>query len=290
MSSETARDETRMNAAARARASLAAIGAGNPGLEADLLMAEALRVPRVSLYRDPDRPLGAGERTRFEGMLARRLARTPLQYVLGRTEFYGLELATPEGVFIPRPETETLVDAALAALSDGAHFADIGAGTGAIGLSVLSRLPRARGIASDVSALAVQTARANAAALGAGGRLRVEQGDLLSPFEPLDEPFDAVLSNPPYIPDVEIASLPPEVREHEPHAALAGGPDGLDIVRRIASAAPRWLRSGGFLALEIGYHQGKAAAEVLAAEPLLHAIDLIPDLAGRPRIVRARRV
>lgn len=289
MSPEAPSAASRMAEIARARTALAAIGAGNPGLEADLLMAEALGVARLALRREADRPLAAADRKRFDALLARRLTRAPLQHVLGRTEFYGLEIASPEGVFIPRPETETLVDVALASLGEGALFADLGTGTGAVALAVLSRRPDARALASDLSELAVETARRNASALGLEARITVAPGDLLRPFEPLDRPLDAVLSNPPYIRDVDLATLPPEVRDHEPLAALAGGDDGLDVVRRIAAAAAGWLRSGGVLALEIGYHQGRAAAEVLAAAPMLHDIDVIPDLGGRPRIVRGLR-
>jgi release factor glutamine methyltransferase len=181
------------------------------------------------------------------------------------------------------------VEKALSALEDGAVFADIGTGSGAVALAVLAHRPRAHALATDISEGAAAAARANAAALGCADRLRVAVGDLLDPFEPVAGTLDAVLSNPPYIRDAEIAGLPAEIRDHEPRAALAGGADGLDVVRRILERAPAWLRPGGFVAIEIGYDQGAAAMDAVRGVLGLGSAAVFRDLAGRDRALWAVR-
>jgi release factor glutamine methyltransferase len=270
---------------------LAGIEAGNPRLEAEHLMAAALAIPRIELWlidRDPS----PEEIAAFESLLARRLAREPLQYVLGNADFAGLTLGVAPGVFIPRNETEILVERAAARLrrGDGAFRArplviDVGTGSGAILLALLTRFPDARGIGIDRDPRALACARGNARRLRLAGRAEWVRGDLLAG---IGEGAGAIVSNPPYVRLDEAADLAPEIREHEPGEALFAGPDGLAQIRPLIPQAAERLRSGGTLALEIGIAQADAVHAMLAAGPW-EEIEVARDLAGRPRIALADR-
>jgi release factor glutamine methyltransferase len=265
---------------------LEAIGAGNPRLEAEYLMAHALGVPRIRLWLIETTPPAAAI-ARFEALLERRRAREPLQYVLGSAEFAGLDLEVGPGVFIPRSETEVLVEVVAKRLETDARIVDVGTGSGAILLSLLSRLQEARGLGIDRSEDALAYARRNAARCGLTARAEWLCGDLLAPL-PRDAGFDAVVSNPPYIRLDEASALAPEIGDHEPHAALFAGEDGLDVVRRLIPEAATRLRSGGLLAMEIGITQGATVSDLLDPGVWRDA-EVLPDLTGRPRVVAAAR-
>lgn len=226
----------------------------------------------------------------FDPMLERRLAGEPLQYVIGRWGFRSLDLLVDRRVLIPRPETEVVVDAAIAELRriGGRTVVDLGTGSGAIALSMAVEVVTAEVWAVDASAGAVEVARANTAGTGRPGtRVRVLHGDWFDAL-PVDlrGEVDLVVANPPYV--AEGDDLPPEVADWEPREALYGGPDGLDAVRRIVAAAPVWLRRPGVLVVELAPHQAAAAAG-LAADAGFPDVEIRPDLTGRDRMVIARR-
>jgi release factor glutamine methyltransferase len=239
------------------------LGIDSPRLTAEVLLAHVLRTSRVRLYTDLDRPLEAAELSAYRGLIARRASGEPTHYLTGTREFYGRPFTVDPRVLLPRPETELLVEAVLQAIpKDGdVRLLDLCTGSGCVGITLALERPRARVLATELSLAAADVARGNAIALGAGDRFEVRVGDLFAPVES-EPPFDAVVANPPYVPRGELSSLPAEVRR-EPAQALDGGPDGLDVVRRIAAAAPRWLVPGGLLALEIGDGQGPAVHSLL---------------------------
>ena len=241
------------------------LGLDSPRLTAEVLLAHVLRTSRVRLYTDLDRPLEAAELASYRGLIARRASGEPTHYLTGTREFYGRSFTVDARVLVPRPETELLVEAVLQAIPrDGdVRLLDLGTGSGCVGITLALERPRARVLATELSPAAAEVARANAIALGAGDRFEVRVGDLFAPVES-EPPFDAVVANPPYVPRGELPTLPAEVRR-EPVQALDGGPDGLDVVRRIAAGAPRWLVPGGLLALEIGDGQGPAVHSLLEA-------------------------
>ena len=241
------------------------LGLDSPRLTAELLLAHVLHVSRVRLYTDLDRPLEAAELGAVRSLIVRRASGEPTSYLTGTREFYGRTFAVDPRVLVPRPETELLVEAVLQLVPRDAEVRvlDLCTGSGCVGITLALERPRARVLATDASPGAVEVARANAGALGAAERFDARLGDLLAPVEG-EAPFDVVVANPPYVPRGEIPTLPPEVRR-EPPLALDGGPDGLEVVRRIATAAPGRLVPGGLLALEIGDGQGPAVHSLLEA-------------------------
>ncbi len=254
---------------------LTAAGCDTPRLDAEVLLAAAMGVDRAVLIADPGRGLEPEEARAFQDFARRRVQREPVAYILGRKGFRRLELAVDPRVLIPRPETEHVVEAALA-LPRGARVVDVGTGSGAIALALADERPDLSVLGTEVSPGALAVARANAARLG----LSVEflEGDLL---EPVSGPIDAVVANPPYVRAGE--RLAPELG-YEPVEALYGGEDGLDVYRRLIPAAAR----AASIALEIGAGQ---AADVtsLAREAGFGAVEVIPDLAGIERVVVGRR-
>ncbi|MCZ8184367.1 MAG: peptide chain release factor N(5)-glutamine methyltransferase [Beijerinckiaceae bacterium] len=277
-------------AQARIEAQLAEAGIDEPRREARLLLAAATGLGLTSLLARPETPVGeAGPAiARF---LAARLDRMPLSRILGRREFYGLEFRLNPATLDPRGDTETLVDAVLAWLdahgrrSEPLRLLDLGTGTGAILLALLSQLPQATGLGIDIAAEAVAAARLNAAALGLDGRAGFRPGDLMAGLE---QQVDIIVSNPPYIPTGDLAGLDPEVRRHDPVLALDGGTDGLDFYRRILAEAPARLKPGGLLAVEVGAGQAPAVAEGMRRAGFL-AVSLHADLAGIARVVAGRQ-
>jgi release factor glutamine methyltransferase len=269
-------------------AHFAAKGIETPRLDAELLLAFALGCDRLRLYVDFEKPVTPEERARFRPLVRRRAdERVPVAYLTGRREFWSLPLAVTPDVLIPRPDTETLVEAVLSRLPE--HEAkrsllDLGTGSGAIALALATALPGAQLVASDVSAAALALARQNAEALGLAGRVRFLAGDGFAAVA--GERFDAVVSNPPYLSSAEAGGLAPELR-HEPALALfADGGDGTALLRRIiAEAGPR-LRPGGLLALELAPAQAPDVTQWLAAAGFAEIAEH-RDLVGRVRAVSA---
>ncbi|MFN6980131.1 MAG: peptide chain release factor N(5)-glutamine methyltransferase, partial [Gemmobacter sp.] len=234
---------------------------------------------RLALHLDA--PLGPAAGA-FAAAVAARAARQPIAQIIGRRAFRGRDFRVTPDVLDPRPETEALVDAALA--EPFGHVLDLGTGSGAILLTLLAERPAARGLGSDISAAALAVAAGNAAALGVADRARFMQADWLAG---ITGRFDLILSNPPYVAAGEMPGLAPEVRDWEPHLALTPGGDGLGAYRIIAAGAAAHLAPGGRLMVEIGAAQGDAVPAILRAAGW-QAIGLLPDLDGRPRVVTAR--
>ena len=261
-------------------------------LEADLLYARAAGLDRARVIAAGRETPQAEALARFEGLMRRRLAREPLAYILGRREFYGLTLEVGPGVLIPRPETETLVEATLAAIAAHprtrrvARVADAGTGCGAVALAVARHAPTAKVFATDVSTEALAYAGRNRARLGLLERVVLLAGDLL---EPLSEPLDVVAANLPYIPTEEFERLPPEIRAGEPRLAADGGEDGLELVRRLVEQLPQHLADGpAAVLLELGGGQTGLAGD-LVVEAIGGAAEVHRDLAGNRRVVEVRR-
>jgi release factor glutamine methyltransferase len=257
-------------------------------LEAERLLSSATGMSRVDLYAQHDRPLADDERARYREAIKRRLAGEPLQYIVGEVAFRRIVLKVRPGVFIPRPETEVLVEVALECLgsSEPVRVLDLCTGTGAVALSIAREYAGVSVVAVDLSEEAVACARANAQRLGLDGAVEVRAGDL---FEGLGagERFALIVANPPYVPADAIPELATEVRDHEPAAALDGGPDGLDTVRRILAGAAERLEPGGALVMEVDSGHAAEAAS-LAGDAGLQDARVVKDLTGRPRIVVAR--
>lgn len=261
----------------------AAHGVETPRLDAEVLLAHLLGENRLYLYVHYDKPLNPTELEAYRDFVRRRAAREPIAYITGTREFMGLSFTVTPEVLVPQPDTETLVSAAKERLKGrgAAHTADLGTGSGAIALSLLHLLPEISAVATDLSPAALKVAEENAARLNLAARVVFYHGDLFAPLT--GQTFDAILSNPPYIPRGDIEGLPPEVLA-EPRLALDGGADGLDFYRRIVREARTFLRPGGFLALEAG--QGEAAAILALAEEYgWGQEEIVKDLAGIERVV-----
>jgi release factor glutamine methyltransferase len=260
-------------------------------LNAELLLAHALRLPRLGLYLQFDRPLAASELALFKRLLLRRMSHEPLQYILGETEFMGLPFEVTPAVLIPRPETENLVEEAIRWLkgSGGAEWSilEIGTGSGNIAVALGKFLPGALVTSLEKSGDALDVARRNCVRHGLGN-VEFFKMDVFSPeleAEIDGRMFDAVVSNPPYVPGADFDLLEPEVRDFEPRLATTDGADGFRFIRRIAGLAPRLLRPGGGMFLEIGYGQADAA-ETIARESGLTGVGVQRDFAGIGRILR----
>jgi len=240
-------------------------GIENPRLDAELLVAHALEIDRMRVIVDANRPLEGAELSLLRDLVKRRRAFEPIAYLRGYREFYGLKFRVDKRVLVPRPDTETLVDAALTRsthVSMSMRQLDLCTGSGCVAIAMARQRPTARVFASDVSADALAVARDNALRLGAYNVAFV-QGDLFAPLA--GERFDVITANPPYIATSELATLMPDVRDHEPRLALDGGADGLDLVRRIVSEAPEHLEPGGLLAIEIGAGEAEATIALFEA-------------------------
>lgn len=245
-----------------AGARLKAAGADTPVLDARLLLQAAAGMTREELILGPDRALTAEELARYESFIARRERHEPVSRILGEREFYGRPFRVTPATLDPRPDTETLIDAALPLMPQGARILDLGTGTGAIAVTLLAERPDASGAATDLSPEALGVAQANAEANGVAQRLTLAQG---SWFEPVSGLFDMILSNPPYIPEAEIEGLSADVRNFDPRLALLGGNDGLDPYRAIASRSAAHLAEGGHVLVEIGAGQAEDVTAIFAA-------------------------
>lgn len=262
-------------------------GIESPRLEAELLLAHALQCKRIDLIVRYDEEPGEAARAAFRELVRRRAERWPTAYLIGTREFFLLRFEVTPAVLIPRPETETLVLAALEAVKDrpAPRILDLGTGSGCIAVSLAVKLPAARAVAIDISPDALDVARANAARHGVAERIEFRPGDLFKPVA--GETFDLIVSNPPYISTSELAGLQEEVRDHEPRHALDGGTDGLAFYRRIAAEAPAHLAAGGTAAVEVGWQQAEAVRGIFAAAGW-GTVSSIKDAGGIARVIVAR--
>ncbi len=269
------------------RKRLEAAGVDTPVLDARLLLEAGAGVSRLDIVTDPRRAVSTAQVEAVDALTKRREAREPVGHIVGRKHFWTLDLAVNQHVLIPRPETEFVVEAALQEISCDARarVLDLGAGSGAILLTILKERPNATGVGIDISPHALSVARANAAELGVADRVELREGNW---DEGLDGGFDFVASNPPYIASDDIAGLAPEVARYEPRLALDGGADGLDAYRIITKALPRLLNPGGAFALEVGQDQAEAVTALAQAQGLSTG-EPRRDLAGAPRVVTGMR-
>jgi release factor glutamine methyltransferase len=269
------------------RRRLEAAGVDTPVLDARLLLEAGAGVSRLDIVTDPRRELSEAQAAAVDALARRREAREPIAHILGRKAFWTLDLAVSADVLSPRPETELLVETALRMLPADrpARVLDLGVGSGAILLAVLSERPNATGVGVDASGAALAVARHNAEQLGLSARAMFHHGDWCAGLE---GPFDLALSNPPYIPTADIAALDPEVARYEPRVALDGGVDGLDAYRAILGALAPLLASGGGFAFEVGEGQADAVQAMALAAGLVTEAPRA-DLEGVPRVVWGRR-
>jgi release factor glutamine methyltransferase len=278
---------TLVQAWTQARRRLEAAGVDGPVIDARLLLEAASGATRADIVSDPYRPLSPDQAQALETYLTRRIAREPVSHILGRKGFWTVELKVTRDVLTPRPDTETLVDGVLKSLpaEQPMHILDLGVGSGAILLALLAERPLWTGVGVDVSPQALEVARENAALLGLDDRATLVHGVWAEGLP--DHAFDAVVSNPPYIPTADIETLEPEVRVHEPRLALDGGADGLDAYRVLAPQVMRLLKPGGVFALEIGHDQGHAVEAMMNQEKAGYC-RVISDLGRRDRVVIGR--
>ncbi len=256
-------------------------------LDAELLVAEALGIERIGLYLDLNRPLLEGERDAIRPLIARRREREPVAYILGRRDFYGRRFSVTQDVLIPRPDTETLVECALGRIADEGvvRVLDVGTGSGAIAITLAAERPNTEVTATDISEGALRVAEDNAMRLGVADRIRFERADLMGD----NGPYDVIVSNPPYIKTGDLDDLEPEVRIHEPTAALEGGVDGLDVVRALLARAATATEEGADLVIEVGAGQA-SDVEALARDSSAWSHEATHvDLNRVERVVHLRR-
>ena len=280
-------------------------------LEAELLLRHALGIDRADLFAHLDGGIDPDRRAAYQAFLARRLAHEPTAYITGRREFYGLDFQVTPAALIPRPETELLVDEALriwASMLEARsskpeeaipRLADVGTGSGAVAVALAVHLPEATIVATDTSRDALLLAGRNARRHGVGDRIALVQTDLLAGLRPDADarsgrpsgrpPFDLVVANLPYVPTAVWEALPPEIRDHEPRAALDGGADGLSAIHRLLRAAPAYLTPGGALLLEIGADQGPAVLALARQALPGRTARILKDATGRDRVLAVRR-
>ena len=271
-------------------------------LAAELLLMHALGRDRTWLYTNPESVLDAGALEAYFALVARRAAGEPTQYLTGKQEFWGLEFEVTPAVLIPRPETEHVIEVALERLgargikidmitgapSPQLRVADVGTGSGCLAVALAHEMPHAEITATDISAAALDVARRNATLQGVVDRVHFIECDLLTGI--LGAPFDLIVSNPPYVARSDSASLAREVRDHEPHAALFGGPTGVEIYSRLVEQAGVLLRAGGILVLELGYNSADEVREMFHVQRHWANVSITNDLAGIPRVLAAERI
>ncbi len=273
-----------------ATARLTAGGVDSPRFDAEILLAHVLGWRRLTLYVDSKKILPLEKILRFDELIARRLKKIPVAYLTGVREFMGLSFAVNEHVLIPRPDTEILTEFVgefLRGRGGSTSFADLGTGSGAIAVSILKFVESARASAVDISEQALAVAEFNAAKFHVDDRAEFFCGDMFAPLE--GKIFDAIVSNPPYIPTSELATLQAEVT-CEPRLALDGGIDGLNFYRRIISDAPNFLVAGGLLAVEVGINQSAAVKNLLANDERFSDVEILRDLSELERVVAARKL
>ncbi len=268
-------------------------GIENPRLNAEVLLAFQLGVKRISLYLNFDQPLTEDEISGYRSLIRRRLKHEPLQYITGIQEFWSLPFRVSPQVLIPRPETEILVEQVihLTKASNGKsrlRILDLGTGSGIIAIAVAKEMPEAFVVSTDISGEALTLARTNALKHGLKDRILFLQGDLLEPFATGMAPFDLIVSNPPYVRSQEIQGLSPEVADYEPRLALDGGKDGMDYLKRIIARAPRYLRPGGWLLLEMSPNQIEPAIAGVLETTVYQDVKTVEDYSHLKRVVVAQ--
>lgn len=260
-------------------------------LDAELIVGQALGIDRVKVIVDSDRLLAPQELEAIRALFKRRRTLEPVAYLRGFREFYGRPFRVDKRVLVPRPDTEILVEVALERLRGrdlGARIVDLCTGSGCVAVTLKLERPTITVDATDLSPGAIEVARDNAQRLGAVWNVRFATGDLFAPLGAPRPIYDLVVANPPYIPSGEIPGLQADIRDHEPHLALDGGNDGLDLVRRIAREAPAWLRSGGALAMEIGAGQAAEVERVFVSNGF-RDVKRARDYGGHERVVSGTR-
>lgn len=272
---------------------LASKGVESPRLTAELLLAHRLGCRRLDLYLRFDQPLSEDELNGFRELVRRRIRREPLQYIRGRQEFWSLDFEVAEGVLIPRPETERLVERALSTLKEHPsregrvqRVLDLGTGSGILAVALAREMENTTVWASDVSKRALSVARRNAERHGMGDRITFVEGDLFEPFRAMQvAPFDLIVSNPPYVTEEAFETLAPEVRDYEPREALDGGSDGMGFVTPILQQSPAFLVPGGWLLVEMDPGQIGKARGMAEATAAYQAVEAIQDYSGNSRVL-----
>jgi len=266
-------------------------GSDTPRLDAEVLLAHVRSCQRILLYTAFDQVVPEAERARFRELVRRRGAGEPVAYLVGSREFFSLPLEVSSAVLVPRPETEGLVVRVLdlCRSAEAPRIVDVGTGSGAVAIALAKNLPRAQVTATDLSAAALEVARANARRYGLAERIVFHEGDLLA-APAVAGPWDVIVSNPPYVREDEVAALPRDVREHEPRGALVAGPRGVEVIERLAAQAADRLVPGGWLVLEAGPGVAAEVERILDGMSSLERAPTLKDLAGLPRVFQARRV
>ena len=273
-------------------------GSDSPRLDAEVLLAHARGCERIMLYAAFDQVVADDVRATFRDLVKRRAEGTPVAYLVGQREFYSLPLRVTPDVLIPRPETELVVVETLEAIAQSSKFqvqgskscevCDVGTGSGAIAIAVAKHAPDCRVTAIDSSPAALAIARENAAAHGVSERIEFVQGDLLGGL-PAEPRFAVIASNPPYVSDSEFEKLAPSVKNHEPRLALVAGPQGTEVIERLIPQAAERLLPGGWLVIELSPMIAQRVVDLIAADGHYEPATLVKDLAGLPRVVKARR-
>lgn len=267
-----------------ATAALKAVGVDQPSIDANLMLQAAAGITRADVLTDPYRELTPEQQATFDDYVEQRSRRRPISHILGRKGFWKIMLSVTPDVLTPRPDTESILDVVLPAFPEGMAFSmlDLGVGSGAILLAILAERPAAKGLGIDTSSEALAVAKENAANLELDNRATFLRTEWAAGFG--DDSFDLVVSNPPYIPSGDIPGLDPEVRDHDPHLALDGGPDGLVAYRELAPEIMRILKPDGIFAVEIGWDQGPQVKALFEAAGFKDVI-VVKDLSDRDRVV-----
>jgi release factor glutamine methyltransferase len=265
-------------------------GIEQPRTNAEVLLSHVLGMERIHLYLNFDRPLTPGELASFRGLIRRRAAREPTQYIIGKQEFWSLEFEVTPSVLIPRPETELLVEKAIGLVeAKSKSVLDLGTGSGAIAIALAHSCPALWIVAADSSLAALLVARRNASRHAVDAHVTFVATDLFKGFSSIGKPFDLIVSNPPYIADNDYPLLAPEIAKYEPTTALLAGVDGLVVIRRIIEEAPAYLKAGGSLLVEIGAGQAEILRAELTQNPLIDQFEFTQDYSGVMRVLHIRK-
>lgn len=268
-------------------------GADSARLDAEVLLAHARGCQRIELYTAFEEAASDVLRESFRDLVSRRAAGTPVAYLVGHREFFSMSFQVTPDVLIPRSETELIVVRVLdlakqQATSEGFRIADVGTGSGILAVCCAKHLPGSQITAMDISPAALAVARANAEQHGIAEQIEFVESDLFGSYNGTDQ-FDVIVSNPPYVATHEMSELDPGVREHEPHLALDGGEQGTEVIARLIPQAAQRLKPGGWLMMEVGPYNAQRVEQLVDDQPDLAREVTIPDLAGHPRIVQARK-